>query len=396
VERPRVSTDTGLPGSVAGIDLEPSANGHKPGQIKGWGGEAAPAIEIPTSDPIAALEFCRSLAQAMAMAAGAALGQTAAGAEPALPTRTTQPDLSVVVPIYNEAENLAALYARLTTVLETSAPDYEIVFVDDGSRDTSLAQLHALAAANDRIVVVELARNFGHQVAISAGLDQSRGGAVVVMDADLQDPPEVLPQFIAKWREGYDVVYAVREHRKESWPKRAVYALFYRLLQRVANIEIPLDAGDFCIMDRQVVDLLVGMPERNRFVRGIRSWIGLRQVGLAYERQARHAGQPKYTFSRLVYLALDGLISFSYVPLRVITLLGFGVSLLSIILAIFYVIKRLTVGLYPPGFATLIVAVCFLTGIQLITIGVIGEYVGRIFDEVKRRPLYIVRQITRR
>ncbi|MFL5802218.1 MAG: glycosyltransferase family 2 protein [Roseiflexaceae bacterium] len=385
-----------MPGSVAGTEMEPSANGHKPGPIKGWGKDTAPAIEIPTSDPIAALEFCRSLAQAMALAAGAAPGQAATGAGAELPAHTTQPNVSVVIPVYNEAENLSSLYARLTAVLETNTLDYEIVFVDDGSNDTSLAQMHALAAANSRVVIVELARNFGHQVAISAGLDQSHGGAVVVMDADLQDPPEVLPQFIAKWREGYDVVYAVREQRKESWPKRVVYALFYRLLQRVANIEIPLDAGDFCIMDRRVVDLLVSMPERNRFVRGIRSWIGLRQVGLAYERHARHGGRPKYTFSRLVYLALDGLISFSYVPLRVIAVLGFAVSLLSIILAIFYTIKRLTVGLYPPGFATLIVAIFFLTGIQLITIGVIGEYVGRIFEEVKRRPLYVVRQITRR
>jgi glycosyltransferase involved in cell wall biosynthesis len=388
VGRPQARTKTVIPGSMADSDPEPSANGHWPGQINGWAGDSPP-IQIPTSDPIAALEFCRSLARAMA--SGGASGQVDG------PTiGMARPDLSVVIPIYNEAENLPALYTRLIAVLETHAANYEIVFVDDGSRDSSLAQLQALADANRRVVVVELARNFGHQVAISAGLDQSRGGAVIVMDADLQDPPEVLPQFMAKWREGYDVVYAIREHRKESWAKRTAYALFYRLLQRVANIEIPLDAGDFCIMDRRVVDLLVQMPERNRFVRGIRSWIGLRQVGLAYERHERHAGQPKYTFSRLIYLALDGLVSFSYVPLRVITVMGFSVSLLSIILAIFYVIKQLTVGLYPPGFATLTVAIFFLTGIQLITIGVIGEYVGRIFEEVKRRPLYILRQITRR
>jgi dolichol-phosphate mannosyltransferase len=214
------------------------------------------------------------------------------------------------------------------------------------------------------------------------------------MDADLQDPPEVLPQFIAKWREGYDVVYAVREQRKEGWLLRAAYAIFYRTLQRVANIDIPLDAGDFCIMDRRVVDLLVGMPERNRFVRGIRSWIGLKQIGLAYERQSRHAGKPKYTFSRLIYLALDGLVSFSYLPLRVITLLGFSVSLLSIVLAIFYTIKKLFYGLTPPGFATLVVSIFFLAGIQLVTIGVIGEYVGRIFEEVKRRPLYVLRKVS--
>ena len=312
---------------------------------------------------------------------------------PGPPDDLTCPDISVVIPVYNEAENLPILYARLAAVLEQSAPDYEIVFVDDGSRDASLEQLHALAAQNQRVTVVELARNFGHQVAISAGLDQSRGSAVIVMDADLQDPPEVLPQFMAKWREGYDVVYAIRERRKESWIMRAAYTAFYRLLQRVANIEIPLDAGDFCIMDRRVVDLLSGMPERNRFLRGIRSWVGLNQVGLAYERQVRHAGKPKYTFSHLIYLALDGLISFSYIPLRVITLIGFGVSLLSIVLAILYTIQKLFYGLTPPGFATLVVAIFFLAGVQLITIGVIGEYVGRIFEEVKQRPLYVLRNV---
>jgi dolichol-phosphate mannosyltransferase len=240
--------------------------------------------------------------------------------------------------------------------------------------------------------VIELARNFGHQVAISAGLDHARGAGVIIMDADLQDPPEVLPEFIAKWREGHDVVYAIREQRKEGALKRATYAAFYRLLQRVAQIEIPLDAGDFCIMDRRVVDLLNGMPERNRFVRGIRSWVGLSQVGLPYARQARHAGHPKYTFSRLIYLALDGLVSFSFLPLRVITLMGFAVSAVSILLAIAYTIQKITIGLSPPGFATLTVALFFLSGIQLVTIGVIGEYVGRIFDEVKRRPLYVVNQ----
>ena len=249
-----------------------------------------------------------------------------------------------------------------------------------------------LAAADARVRTIELARNFGHQVAISAGLDHARGNGVIVMDADLQDPPEVLPEFIAKWREGHDVVYAIREQRKEHVLKRAAYAAFYRLLQRVANIEIPLDAGDFCIMDRRVVELLTSMPERNRFVRGIRSWVGLNQVGLAYERHARYAGRPKFTFTRLVYLALDGLVSFSYLPLRVITMLGLAVSFVSLVLALFYAVKRLTVGLNPPGFATLVVAIFFLAGMQLITIGVIGEYVGRIFEEVKRRPLYVVRR----
>jgi dolichol-phosphate mannosyltransferase len=356
------------------------------------------AIRIPTDDSRAALEFCRRLATLMesapepdpliAMTAGHANGLNALRAGEQL-----RPEVSVVIPVFNEQENLPSLHARLTATLMSTGLRFEIIFVDDGSRDASVALLRGLAGDDPRVVVVELARNFGHQVAISAGLDHASGDGVMIMDADLQDPPEVLPQFIAKWREGHDVVYAIREQRKESWLKRAAYAAFYRLLQRVANIEIPLDAGDFCIMDRRVVDLLIGMPERNRFVRGIRSWIGLDQVGLAYERQARQAGKPKFTFTRLVYLALDGLVSFSYVPLRLITMLGFGVSLMSIVLAIFYAVKKLTVGLNPPGFATLTVAVFFLAGMQLMTIGVIGEYVGRIFEEVKRRPLYVVRRV---
>lgn len=351
---------------------------------------AAPAIYIPTDDAAAALAFCRRLAVLLEAAphAGAADGALD------LRNRELRPDVSVVIPVFNEEANLASLHTRLTAVLVPLGLCYEIVFVDDGSRDSSVPLLRALAGEDPHVLVVELARNFGHQIAISAGLDHARGAGVMIMDADLQDPPEVLPQFIDKWREGHDVVYAIRAQRKENWMKRAAYAVFYRLLQRVANIEIPLDAGDFCIMDRRVVDLLVGMPERNRFVRGIRSWVGLDQVGLAYERHARQAGKPKFTFTRLIYLALDGLVSFSYIPLRVITMLGLAVSLISIVLAVFYAIKRLTVGLNPPGFATLIVAIFFLAGMQLITIGVIGEYVGRIFEEVKRRPLYVVRQVS--
>lgn len=336
---------------------------------------------IPTDDPVAALEFCRRLARWLTP-------DTARAGE-----GTAPPVVSVVIPVYNEQENLLPLYARLVAALNQTEPNYEIVFVNDGSRDASAEILNDLAR-NPRVLVIELARNFGHQVAISAGLDFARGAAVIVMDADLQDPPEVLPEFIAKWREGYEVVYAIRARRKENVFKRAAYALFYRVLQRIANIQIPLDSGDFCAMDRRVVDLLVRMPERNRFVRGIRSWIGLNQIGLTYERHARYAGKPKYTFARLVYLALDGLISFSFVPLRMITLLGFGVSALSILLAIGYTIQKLTVGLNPPGFATTVVAIFFLAGVQLITIGVIGEYVGRIFEEVKQRPLYVVRGVT--
>jgi glycosyltransferase involved in cell wall biosynthesis len=342
---------------------------------------------IPTDDAQAALVFCQQLAGLLAS------GEVRGLPAPAATVSAARPAISVVVPVFNEQENLPTLYSRLVDVLDRTGEPYELIFIDDGSRDTSLELLHRFAQDDARVVVVELARNFGHQVAISAGLDHARGDGTVIMDADLQDPPEVLPQFMAKWREGYEVVYAIREQRKEGWLKRMAYASFYRLLQRVAQVEIPLDAGDFCIMDRRVVDLLVGMPERNRFVRGIRSWVGLHQIGLSYERQARYSGQSKYTFTRLVYLALDGLVSFSFLPLRVITVLGFIVSAVSILLAVLYTIQKITIGLSPPGFATLTVAIFFLSGVQLVTIGVIGEYVGRIFDEVKRRPLYVVRQV---
>jgi polyisoprenyl-phosphate glycosyltransferase len=355
---------------------------------------------IPTEDPRAALHFCQSLARMLADGSNPAINntrrlQTVGGIKAAPSTPEHQPELSVVIPVFNEEENVTVLYSRLTAVLEEIHIDYEIIFVDDGSNDDSLNQLQNLSVKNKRVVVVELARNFGHQVAITAGLDFARGQAVAVMDADLQDPPETLPEFIAKWRKGYDVIYAIREQRKERWLKRSSYALFYRLLRRVANIDIPLDSGDFCVMDRRVVELLKSMPERSRFIRGIRSWVGLNQVGVPFERPARYAGQSKYTVSRLMLLALDGLISFSYLPLRFITFLGLSVSCLSIFLAVFYFVKKLLYGLSPPGFATLVVSIFFLAGIQLITMGVIGEYVGRIFEEAKRRPLYVLRRATR-
>src|SRR5215510_3575571 len=362
--------------------------------------DASDFTNIPTEDPRAALQFCQSLARMLAAASNPTINnarqlQIVGGikAAPSIPEH--QPELSVVIPVFNEEENITVLHSRLTDVLEHTHIDYEVIFVDDGSNDDSLNQLQNLSVKDKRVLIVELARNFGHQVAISAGLDFARGQAVAVMDADLQDPPEVLPEFIAKWQKGYDVIYAIREHRKESWFKRSSYALFYRLLHRVANIDIPLDCGDFCVIDRRVVELQKSMPERSRFIRGSRSWVGLNQVGLPFERHARYAGQSKYTFARLILLALDGLISFSYVPLRFITFLGLNVSCLSIVLAIFYFVKKLFYGLSPPGFATLVVSIFFLAGIQLITMGVIGEYVGRIFEEAKRRPLYVLRRATR-
>jgi dolichol-phosphate mannosyltransferase len=353
---------------------------------------------IPTDDAEAALRFCRALSRQLEGESTPVEYQPSdfGGSRLSVSVENeAQPELSVVIPVYNEQENLSALYSRLVAVLDAEHIDFEIVFVDDGSRDQSVELLKELESSDKRIVVVELARNFGHQVAITAGLDFGRGKAIAVMDADLQDPPEVLPEFIAKWREGLDVVYAIREKRKESWFKRTCYALFYRLLRRVANVDIPLDAGDFCVMDRRIVDLLKSMPERSRFIRGIRSWVGLNQTGLPFERHARHAGTTKYSVGRLMLLALDGLISFSYVPLRIITVLGLSVSFLSMVMAVFFFIKKLVYGLNPPGFASLITSIFFLAGIQLITLGVIGEYVGRIFEEAKRRPLYVLRKITR-
>jgi glycosyltransferase involved in cell wall biosynthesis len=349
-------------------------------------------VQIPTADPQAALRFCQALAKTLAIKPNGIV-VTAGEHEAAL--QEPRPAISVVIPVFDEEDNLPVLYQRLTQVLVEVEPFYELIFVDDGSRDNSAQLLEQLAEIDQHVIVVQLARNFGHQIAISAGLDYARGDGVIIMDADLQDPPEVLPQFIEKWREGHDIVYAIRANRKEGRFKRWAYTFFYRILQRIANIQIPLDAGDFCIMDRKAVEILTSMPERNRFMRGIRSWIGLDQVGLAYDRDSRYAGQPKFTLSRLIYLALDGLVSFSFLPLRAISILGFIISFISIVLAIGYTIQKLTRGLSPPGFATTIVAIFFLAGIQLITLGVIGEYVGRIFEEVKRRPLYIVRKISK-
>jgi dolichol-phosphate mannosyltransferase len=306
------------------------------------------------------------------------------------------PLLSFVIPVYNEQENLPELNRRLRNVVQKLERSYEIVFVDDGSDDQSIEILQRFALEDERVVVIELARNFGHQIAISAGLEHCRGDIVAMLDADLQDAPEDLPELILKVSEGNDVAYALRRKRKEVWLKRFAYASFYRLLRNIAAIEIPLDAGDFCAMNRKVVNLLNSMPERNRFVRGIRSWIGLKQIGVPSERLARHGGKPKFGFFKLMNLALDGLVSFSRVPLRIITIMGFAVSIISFLVALFYLIKKFTYGIGVPGFTTLVVAIFFLAGIQLITIGVIGEYVGRIADEVKQRPLYVTRRIIRK
>jgi len=347
-------------------------------------------LQIPTEDAQAALRFCRSLARGMDRVRSKE--ESAASHARAV----CDPELSLVIPVFNEAENVEILHSRLTDVLTGVGMSYEIIFVNDGSRDNGAEILQGLSGKDRHIVVLELSRNFGHQAAVSAGIDHARGNAVIVMDADLQDPPEVLPEFIAEWKNGFDVVYAIRRKRKEGWLKNNAYALFYRVLRWVSDIKIPLDAGDFCIMDRKVVDLMGSMPERNRFIRGIRSWVGFRQKGLAYERDKRYAGRPKYELYNLMGLALDGLLSFSRKPLRIASVLGLLVSLTATAMGICYILKKMTVGLNPPGFATTITAIFFLAGMNLLTLGVIGEYIGRIYDEVKKRPLYVVRRVWRR
>lgn len=303
---------------------------------------------------------------------------------------SARPRLSIVVPVHNEASNLPELFSRLTTVLTAANLTYEILIVNDGSTDESLALLREFHATDPRLKVINLARNFGHQVAISAGLDHARGDGIVLMDADLQDPPEVIPDFIRKWDEGYQVVYGTRRKRKENVFKRSAYAVFYRLLRQVSDIEIPLDTGDFSLIDARVADVMRTMPERARFVRGLRSWVGFRQIGIEYPRSSRLSGEPKYTFSKLLKLALDGLLSFSILPLRLAVYLGLSIAALSFLGSLYYLWGRLMSDLAIPGFATTIIVVLFLGGVQLVTLGILGEYLGRVYEEVKARPLYVV------
>lgn len=303
---------------------------------------------------------------------------------------SARPRLTIVVPVHNEASNLPELFSRLTAVLTAENLTYEIIIVNDGSTDESLALLRKFHARDPRLKVINLARNFGHQVAISAGLDHARGEGIVLMDADLQDPPEVIPDFLRKWDEGYQVVYGTRRKRKENVFKRSAYAVFYRLLRQVSDIEIPLDTGDFSLIDARVADVMRTMPERARFVRGLRSWVGFRQIGIEYPRSSRHSGEPKYTFSKLMRLALDGLLSFSILPLRLAVYLGLSIAAVSFLAAFYYLWGRLMSDLAIPGFATTIIVVLFLGGVQLVTLGIVGEYLGRVYEEVKARPLYVV------
>ncbi len=301
-----------------------------------------------------------------------------------------QPELTVVVPAFNEEDNLGPLTERLASSLEGCVSSYEVVIVDDGSKDATWERIAVLAAADARVRGIRLARNFGHQCAVTAGVDAAHGEAVVLIDADLQDPPEVIPQLIEKWREGFEVVYAQRESRDgESMLKKATAALFYRVLHRVTDVEIPVDTGDFRLMGPRAIEAFRALPERNRFIRGLVSWIGFPQTSVKYHRQARHSGVTKYPFRKMLRFAIDALMSFSFMPLRAATVLGFGVSTFAFIY-IFVVIVLKFVGVSWSGYTSLMASILFLGGVQLIMIGVLGEYVARVYDEVKRRPLYLV------
>lgn len=305
----------------------------------------------------------------------------------------TDPTFSIIAPIYNELESLPELYRRVSEVMEKSGEPWELILVDDGSRDGSTEVIRQLASKDERIRPVIFARNFGHQIAVTAGLDYSRGKAVTIIDADLQDPPEVILEMIARWREGFEVVYAVRTEREgESWFKTFTASLFYRLIYRITDVKIPMDTGDFRLMDRKVVIVMNSMRERHRFLRGMSAWVGFRSIGVNYRRAARFAGETKYPFRKMFKLALNAITSFSYFPLQMATYIGFISAGLAILAIPVVIIMRVT-GLQGfLGQASTLIAVLFLGGVQLISLGILGEYIGRIYDEVKGRPLYIVSQ----
>ena len=301
--------------------------------------------------------------------------------------------LSVIIPCYNEDAVLRMTHERLTTVLSEMDAPYELIFVDDGSRDDTPQILTELQLFDPHTRVLLLSRNFGHQIAVTAGLEVASGAAVVIIDADLQDPPELIPQMVRLWREGNEVVYGVRLEREgEDRFKLWTAKVFYRLINRLSETKMPLDTGDFRLIDRKVVEVLNAMPERARFLRGMVSWAGFRQIGLPYARAARHAGESKYPFRKMVHFATDGIISFSLVPLKLAIWTGFLAIWIAVAGIIVAVVDRLVNKQLPRGWASLFVAVLFMGGVQLISLGILGEYLGRIYTEVKRRPLYVVRE----
>ena len=304
-----------------------------------------------------------------------------------------KPTFSVIAPIYNEQETLPEFYRRVKEVMESTNEPWELILIDDGSKDGSTEIIRGLAEKDEHVRPVIFARNFGHQIAVTAGLDYSRGDAVTIIDSDLQDPPEVILDLIAKWREGFEVVYAVRTEREgETWFKTFTASLFYRIIFRITDVKIPLDTGDFRLLDREVLLTLNTMREKQRFLRGMSAWVGFKQVGVPYKRMARFAGSTKYPFRKMLKLALTAITGFSYLPLQVATILGFIAAGISLVAAIVVIIMRAVTGAAFLGQASTLIAVLFLGGVQLISLGILGEYIGRIYDEVKGRPLYIVRE----
>jgi len=308
-------------------------------------------------------------------------------------------ELSVVIPCYNESEVLPMLKARLVKVLENIASEWEVILIDDGSKDGTPNCIAAMHREDPRFKAIFFSRNFGHQTAISAGLAHATGEAVAIMDADLQDPPELFKSCLEKLHEGYDVVYAVRRKRKETFVKRICYALFYRVMQALAEMDVPLDTGDFCVMRAHVVRVLTNMPERHVFVRGLRAWAGFRQTGLEYERNARAAGKPKYSFWKLAKLAANGLFGFSILPLRVAIYVGFGGLACSIVAGMFILAWRIFGFRFMghravelPGWTAAVGGMLFLAAIQFLILGFMGEYIGRIYTEVKQRPRWVIRE----
>jgi dolichol-phosphate mannosyltransferase len=299
---------------------------------------------------------------------------------------------SVVIPIYNEEKTLPELHRRLSVALRPLDAKIEIILVDDGSKDASFELMKTARLKDHRVKILRLSRNFGHQVAISAGIDIARGDAVILMDGDLQDPPELLADMVERWKEGYQVVYTVKRSRRENPLKRFAFRSFYRIIRSVSTIEIPMEAGNFSLLDRRVVEILRTMPERNRYISGLRAWTGFRQIGISYDRQARYSGRPQMSYRRLLELALDGIFSFSKAPLRVAVYIGTFSALIAFLGGLWVLSQKFFTDRAILGWASTIVSISFLGGLILMTLGIIGEYIGRIYDEVKQRPLYVVQE----
>ena len=303
------------------------------------------------------------------------------------------PKISIVAPLYNETESFPALVKRLNALMDLTPLSIEVVLVNDGSRDSTAILMQQLALVDNRYHCLFLARNYGHQIALTAGLMQARGTeGVMVIDGDLQDPPELLTEFYKKYKEGYDVVYAVRQKRKENIFKKAAYSAFYRLLKSISYIDIPLDSGDFCFMSRRVTDVMIAMPEESRYIRGMRSWIGFEQIGIAYERSERAAGESKYSFRKLLQLAYNGIFNFSEFPIKLIKRVGYMAVGASMIYLVYSIYRKLIYNDVPQGFTATIFIIVFFSGIQLFFMGIMGEYLLRIFFQVKGRPLFIIKE----